>query len=157
MEEAFKRTKLRYENLRMVVEVWGNTGSCRNHITHSGRWLTRVMSRQLLLHVVCIYYQLEIRSKKAPFTFSLIPKQSNVADWGYSPPCFVEWVVSFMILPSLFNLSKKTVKCRWISRSDNFYHLLAVVRSVYPCMSLLIEWWCYKFAVRVCGVCLYNI
>ena len=35
--------------------VWGTTGSRRNHLTRSGRWLTRVMSRQLLLHVVCIY------------------------------------------------------------------------------------------------------
>ena len=31
-------------------------GSCRNHLTHSGRWLTRVMSPQLLLHFACIYY-----------------------------------------------------------------------------------------------------
>ena len=31
-------------------------GSRRNHLNRSGRWLTRVMSRQLLLHVVCIYY-----------------------------------------------------------------------------------------------------
>ena len=38
------------------ARVWGTTGSRRNHLTHSGRWLTRVMSRQLLLHVVCIYY-----------------------------------------------------------------------------------------------------
>ena len=37
------------------ARVWGTTGSRRNHLTHSGRWLTRVMSRQLLLHVVCIY------------------------------------------------------------------------------------------------------
>ena len=37
------------------ARVWGTTGSCRNHLTRSGRWLTRVMSRQLLLHVVCIY------------------------------------------------------------------------------------------------------
>ena len=36
--------------------VWGTTGSRRNHLTRSGRWLTRVMSRQLLLHVVCIYW-----------------------------------------------------------------------------------------------------
>ena len=35
--------------------VWGTTGSRRNHLTRSGRWLTRVMYRQLLLHVVCIY------------------------------------------------------------------------------------------------------
>ena len=38
------------------VRVWGTTGSHRNQLTRSGRWLTRVMSRQLLLHVVCIYY-----------------------------------------------------------------------------------------------------
>ena len=38
------------------ARVWGTTGSRRNHLTRSGRWLTRVMSRQLLLHVVCIYY-----------------------------------------------------------------------------------------------------
>ena len=37
------------------ARVWGTTGSRRNHLTRSGRWLTRVMSRQLLLHVVCIY------------------------------------------------------------------------------------------------------
>ena len=38
------------------ARVWGTTGRRRNHLTCSGRWLTRVMSRQLLLHVVCIYY-----------------------------------------------------------------------------------------------------
>ena len=38
------------------ARAWGTTGSRRNHLTRSGRWLTRVMSRQLLLHVVCIYY-----------------------------------------------------------------------------------------------------
>ena len=37
------------------ARVWGTTGSRRNHLTCSGWWLTRVMSRQLLLHVVCIY------------------------------------------------------------------------------------------------------
>ena len=37
------------------ARVRGTTGSRRNHLTRSGRWLTRVMSRQLLLHVVCIY------------------------------------------------------------------------------------------------------
>ena len=37
------------------ARVWGTTGSRRNHLTRSGRWLTRVMSWQLLLHVVCIY------------------------------------------------------------------------------------------------------
>ena len=39
------------------ARVWGTTGSRRNHLTRSGRWLTRVMYRQLLLHVVCIYYR----------------------------------------------------------------------------------------------------
>ena len=38
------------------ARVWGTTSSRRNHLTRSGRWLTRVMSRQLLLHVVCIYF-----------------------------------------------------------------------------------------------------
>ena len=38
------------------ARVWGTTGSRRNHLTRSGRWLTRVMSRQLLLHVVYIYF-----------------------------------------------------------------------------------------------------
>ena len=38
------------------ARAWGTTGSRRNHLTRSSRWLTRVMSRQLLLHVVCIYY-----------------------------------------------------------------------------------------------------
>ena len=39
------------------ARVWGNTCSCRNHLSHSGRWLTRVMSRQLLLlHIVCVYF-----------------------------------------------------------------------------------------------------
>ena len=37
------------------ARAWGTTGSRRNHLTRSSRWLTRVMSRQLLLHVVCIY------------------------------------------------------------------------------------------------------
>ena len=39
------------------ARVWGTTGSRRNHLTRSGWWLTRVMSRQLLLHVVCIYFK----------------------------------------------------------------------------------------------------
>ena len=38
------------------ARVWGTTGSRRNHLTRSSRWLTRVMSRQLLLYVVCIYF-----------------------------------------------------------------------------------------------------
>ena len=33
------------------ASVWGTTGSRRNQLTRSGRWLTSVMSRQLLLHV----------------------------------------------------------------------------------------------------------
>ena len=37
------------------AKLWGTSGSRWNHLTRSGRWLTRVMSRQLLLHVVCIY------------------------------------------------------------------------------------------------------
>ena len=37
------------------ARVWGTSGSRWNHLTNSSRWLTRVMSRQLLLHVVCIY------------------------------------------------------------------------------------------------------
>ena len=37
------------------ARVWGTTGS----LTHSGRWLTRVMSRQLVLRVVCIYYYMQ--------------------------------------------------------------------------------------------------
>ena len=40
------------------ARAWGTTGSRRNHLTRSSRWLTRVMSRQLLLHVVCIYWYL---------------------------------------------------------------------------------------------------
>ena len=38
--------------------------SRRNHLTRSGRWLMRVMSRQLLLHVVCIYYIFSITFMK---------------------------------------------------------------------------------------------
>ena len=38
------------------ARAWGTTGSRRNHLTHYRRWLTSVMSWQLLLHVVCIYF-----------------------------------------------------------------------------------------------------
>ena len=47
------------------ARVWGTTGRCRNHLTHSGRWLTRVVSRQLLLHVVCIYF---VHNRDRPVT-----------------------------------------------------------------------------------------
>ena len=37
-----------------VARVWSTIARRQNHLSHLGRWLTRLVSRQMLLLVVCI-------------------------------------------------------------------------------------------------------
>ena len=92
------------------ARVWGTTGSRRNHLTRSGRWLTRVMSRQLLLHVVRIYSHCVIPSlaqfplfqlcKHAVFARILMILWVITGAMGITPPRVAAMVESVLADPS---------------------------------------------------------
>ena len=78
------------------ARVWGTTGSRRNHLTRSGRWLTRVMSRQLLLHVVCIYF-------KGAWNSQAWKQSSSVKIWKDVYRSDIQFIFSFTSISDVYS------------------------------------------------------